>query len=376
MTKWGRVVAVVLFISSAGAPVGAQDRFFDDFEGDLEGWDIAGGEGVAVIDTEDPDHGRAMLLHPFGDVYALVRGSGEWGAVRLEGDVLFPDDDHNYLGFVYSFRQSGERTDFGLIYIKGNGSYLRVNPHRDFNVGRTLYEEYRTDLKDRAAITIGEWQRFRLEVVDGDAHLYVGDMSVPQLTFTDLELGDGPVGLQPRSVGGDVWVDNVSVSSIDGFAYDGPPRPAPRYAPDAVLTEWQVAGPFAQTMDELAREPASHPDRWRPFATDRRGAVISASVVDYHGPRTVGYFRTTAEADAAGPATLHLSTVDDLAIWINGRFHWFVDRDGLAWWDFWQNEDHAGQRIPIDLVAGRNEIVIRVRGGVYASGGFFARLER
>ena len=79
---------------------------------------------------------------------------------------------------------------------------------------------------------------------------------------------------------------------------------------------------------------------------------------------------------AAGPAVLHLSTVDDLAVWINGRFHSFVKREGLAWWDFWFNEEHGGQRIPFDLQEGANEIVIRVRGGAYASGGFFARVER
>lgn len=47
----------------------------------------------------------------------------------------------------------------------------------------------------------------------------------------------------------------------------------------------------------------------------------------------------------------------------------------MAWYDFWTNENHAGQRIPVELIAGENEIVIRVRGGVHASGGFFARVE-
>jgi hypothetical protein len=294
----------------------------------------------------------------------------------MEGEVLFPDDQQNYLGFVYAFREHGGRTDFGLIYIKGNGSYLRVNPHRDLNVGRTLYEEYRTPLVDEAAIRIGEWQRFRLEVIGNEAHVYVGDMDVPQLTFSHLELNGGAVGLQPRSVGGDVWVDNVSVSTIPAFTYDGPPLPATDYQPDSVLTDWQVAGPLARTDDRLARNPSSFPERWKPFPTDGRGAVVSGAVADYHGPRTVAYFRTTLHSPLAESAVLHLSTVDDLAIWVNGRFHWFVRREGLAWWDFWINEEHRGRRVPIELRQGANEVVIRVRGGVYASGGFFARVER
>lgn len=355
---------------------GAQPRFVDDFEDDLDGWEIFGDGGALVQQTDDPAHGQVLVLRPQGDVYALVRGSEKWGGVRMEGDVLFPGDANSYVGFLYAFHQRAERMDFGLIYIKGNGSYLRVNPHRDFNVGRTLYEEYKTPLENEAAIEPGEWQRFKVEVIGSEAHVYVGNMGVPQLTFSHLELNGGAVGLQPRSVGGDVWVDNVSVSSIGEFAYDGSPLPAFEYQPDSVLTAWQVAGPLPRTDDQLARDPAAFPSRWRPFSTDGRGAVVSAAVVDYHGPRTVAYFRTTWNAAVAGSAVLHLSTVDDLALWINGRFHWFVQREGLAWWDFWASKAHRGQRIPIELREGANEIVIRVRGGVYASGGFFARVER
>lgn len=373
--RWITSAMALVLLGGAASPLVGQQRFADDFEDGLSGWEIAGDRGVYLLDSGDPEHGSVMVLHPWGDVYALVRESEAWGGVRMEGDVLFPDDEHNYLGMVYAFQKSGERTDFGLIYIKGNGSYLRVNPHRDFNVGRTLYEEYRTELTDDAAIVIDEWQRFRLEVIDGVAHLYVGAMDVPQLTFAHLELDSGAVGLQPRSVGGDVWVDNVTVSSIDDFSYRGPPLPAHEYQPDSVLTEWTVAGPFAQTMDEFARHPAAFPDRWRDFETDDRGAVVSASVVDYHGARPVAYFQTLVDAQEAGSAFLHLSTVDDLAVWVNGRFHWFMDRDPLAWWDFWFNEEHSGQRIPIELREGSNDVVIRVRGGVYATGGFFARVE-
>ena len=369
-------LATLALMSALPWRAAAQERFMDDFEGDLAGWEVSGEGGVFIRESGDPDHGRVLVLRPQGDVYALVRGSQDWGGLRMEGDVLFPDDQHNYLGFIYAFRERGGRTDFGLIYIKGNGSYLRVNPHRDFNVGRTLYEEYRTPLVDEAAIRTNEWQRFKLEVLGNEAHVYVGDMDVPQLTFSHLEFEGGAIGMHPRSVGGDVWVDNISVSAISTFAYGGPPLPAPDYQPDSVLSDWQVAGPLARTDDRLARDPNSFPDRWRPFSTDGRGAVVSGTVVDYHGPRTVAYFRTTVPSTVSGPATLHLSTVDYLAVWVNGRFHWFVRRGRLAWWDFWFNEDHRGQRIPIELREGANEIVIRVRGGVYASGGFFARVER
>jgi hypothetical protein len=89
----------------------------------------------------------------------------------------------------------------------------------------------------------------------------------------------------------------------------------------------------------------------------------------------VAYFRTRYQSSKNEEAFLLISTVDDLALWINGRFHWFVPRGRHAWYDFWKNPEHAGQKIPISLVHGANEFVLRVRGGQYATGGFYVRIE-
>lgn len=328
-----------------------------------------------TADSGDPAHGRVLVLSPNGDAHVLVRNSGAWGGVRMEGDLLIPTAVNNYLGFIYDFHSDGQRMDFGDIYLKGNGSYLQVNPHRDYNVGRTLYPEYHIDLTGKDAITIGTWTHFMFEVMGSQCHVYIGDMTIPKLTFGDLELDSGAIGLQPRSVGGDVWVDNVQVWSIEHFAYQGPPVPEPMtYEPRALLTDWEVYGPLDRTDDQAARDSPTR--AWRPFVTDARGAVVTGRIVDTHGPRTVAYFRTRIESDTPGPAILQLSSVDDLALWVNGRFHWFIPRLTRAWPDFWSNPEHQGRSIPIDLKAGDNEIVLRVRGGVYASGGFFARLKR
>jgi len=374
-------LACAMAVTSTGAPVpvlppgpqGEVVRFEDDFEGGLEQWIVEGVEAVRTADSGDPRHGRVMVLEPNGDVLALVRGSERWGRVRIEGDARFPTDVNNYLGVAYNHQRRGDRQDFGLIYIKGNDSYLQANPHRDFNVGRTLYPEYVVPLQGAAAVRTGEWVRFKVEVADRDAHFYVGDMTTPQMTFPLFELTSGQVGLQPRSVGGPVWVGNVRVTSIAGLSWQGPARPAAPVEPaEGTVTSWQVLGPFDRTRDEVAREPGRAGLDWQPFEPDARGAVVTGRVVDFHGPRSVAYFRTQVRSSSAGPATLHLSTIDDLAIWVNGRFHWFVAPGSRAWPDFLANPDHAGQAIPIQLRDGVNEIVLRVRGGVYATGGFFA----
>ena len=102
-------------------------------------------------------------------------------------------------------------------------------------------------------------------------------------------------------------------------------------------------------------------------------------------PRTrpVAYFRTTVHSKTQREAVLHISTTDELALFVNDRFRGFVYRDGYisgdndwnAWYDFWKNPKHEGRKVGIALRQGANRIVLRVRNGEFASGGFFARLE-
>jgi hypothetical protein len=368
-------------LTAAGvSPLAGQTLFHDDFGGGLAGWELSVPRAIRVHDSGDPAHGGVMELSPDGaDVSALIRGSAEWGrdggGVRIDADFMFPHELDSYLGVLYNVTRRGDRVDFGDVYIK-NGSYIRVNPHRDFNVGRTLYEELRTPLTGVAAVEVGSWQHLRVEIVGRAIHFYVGDMETPQLTFGLFEYDTGAVGFQPRSIGTSVFLDNVHVERIDRFAYNGPARPDIAYEPDSLVTEWEVAGPYAEHMEGIERETSLPPGGWRPATVDARGAVITAAVADYRGPRTVGYFRTRITVPRDTVLALHVSSVDDLAIYVNGRFAGgFLHRQSLAWWDFWKNPDHAGYRVPLGLEAGTNRLLIRTRGGVYASGGFFARME-
>lgn len=120
-----------------------------------------------------------------------------------------------------------------------------------------------------------------------------------------------------------------------------------------------------------------------PSATDRHGAVITARLTRYLGDRPVAYFRARVASESAREAVLHLSSTEELALWVNGRFLGFVYRDGYvsgdndwnAWYDFATNPQHAGRRITIDLLVGDNEILVRSRARQFATGGFFAELE-
>jgi hypothetical protein len=360
------------------------ELFRDDFESGLAAWEVGDSLAIRTIDSGDAAHGRVLLLSPaHARLAALIRGSEAWPAYRIEGDVLFPTDEQNYLGLIYDYRDDGRRIDMGSLYIKGNSSYVRVNPRRDWNPARQLYDEYRVTLRGADTIRIGEWRHFAAEVAGGVCHFYVGDMATPKVTFDFYEADSGKAGFKPRVVGGPVWLDNVRVTAIDRLSYTGPRQPAGiRYAPDSLVTDWEVLGPLGRALPRLEGDAA--PSRaysgdadgsggWRPFETDPRGAVLTGRVTEFYGDRTVAYFRTTIRIARGERARLEFSSIDDMAIWINGRFEGYLLRDDIAWHDFGRNPDHSPTDW-VDLGAGTHRVLIRVRGGQYATGGFFARV--
>ena len=115
--------------------------FEEDFEQDLAAWSFPHRQGSQLIDSDDRVRGRVLSLQTQDRlVIALIEGSEEWGDIRLTGEVLFPEEEQNYLGLIYRYNDEDGRADFGSLYIKGNGSYIRANPYFALNIGRTLYE--------------------------------------------------------------------------------------------------------------------------------------------------------------------------------------------------------------------------------------------
>lgn len=372
-----------MLIALALATVVQSTVFTDDFEGSLAKWDLTQPDYVSIVEAGDPAQGMALRLGVGGpEVYALMKGSDAWGSVRMDGMVMFPEDVHNYLGFIWGYLPKDNRTDFGSAYIKGNGSYIRVNPRYDGNPGRAYHEDYRTPLAGVDEVVIGKWQPFRIEVVGTTAHLYFGDMSVPKVTYDQYVGEPGLIGFKPRVIGGDVLIDDISVRHIQGFTYQGPPLPDLTHNPDgSIITDWQVLGPTAGLHPDLTRalDPTSvsvHEDgrelTWRTFRTDDRGAVVTARVVEFRGNRDRAYFATQIDIDEPGDYTLTVSSVDDLAFWIDGVFQGYLNRDRFAWYDFMVNDEHAGRSLPLTLDAGPHSLLIEVRGALYAGGAFFA----
>ena len=369
-------LAAIAALPAAAGGLAAQERFSTDFEkGSFRSWNIENRRGVRIDESGDPAHGKVMMLEPDGEVYALIRRSNKWQSLRVEGDFYFPEDRDAWFGIIYNFNKTSPRTDYGNIYIRSKDGLIRVSPYRDGSEGSPLYEEYDERIAATPGAGVRRWQHFKAEIHEGAIDLYVGDMATPKLTFPALEFEGGQVGFRPEASGGSVWIDNISVTTIPGLSYDGPRIPAITYEPESLLTSWMAFGPWEKLNRGVEHDPRHRSSEWFPLATDWRGAVVTSIVTEYNNERTVGYFRARVSAPVDTTGTLHLSTAEDLAVWVNGRFAGYVDRQPAAWYDFYKNPDHAGRKVRIQLAQGPNDLVIRARGGRYASGGFYAKIE-
>ncbi len=383
--------------------------FVDDFEKGPGKWDLVNADKIKILDSGDHKHGKVLCLYSGGEaVYALIKGSAGWTNIRVEGDVYFPDPYfYHYMGLIYHYNVRGSRTDFGSIFILGPfgdtydkywdnfqhylenppdgfmGNVILVNPHRDSSASRCLYSEYWVTLKDDTdTIKPKEWGHFKAEVVGPVCHFYVGDMNTPKVTFDYFEYSSGRVGFKPRFIGSECWVDNVKVTSIKELSYKGPMKPEGiTYHPEKLITRWNVIGPFSKRITEIERDGYSPQKeylfnnqayKWEPFKTDARGCVVSGRVCRRFNGRNIAYFYSEIFSSEKKDVTLEFSATHPLVIWVNNVLAGNIKAQFSAWFDFWENLAHKGEKVKVTLNPGKNQLLVLARGARYGGDGFYA----
>ena len=218
---------------------------------------------------------------------------------------------------------------------------------------------------------------WRMEAVrhrgDGStAHVYIGDTATPQLTFSALELDRGASGCSHvRSVDRSGLTTSVSARSS---ACPTPARPfRPGLHARCVVTDWQVAVPSrTATMRWPGRaqaRPAGAPSRLTAAALS---SPVGSSTTTARTPWRTPHHRAGGLAPVNGTLPVDGRRLRRVA---ERRLPGIRRRQDAAWFDFTTNQEHRPRRVRLDLVPGANDIVIRVRGGVYASGVYAALTE-
>lgn len=378
---------VVLFACSSAQSRLQNERILaDDFERGIDNWQVDDPMSFRIISSGDTTHKNVLSLSPNQTAQCvLLKNSANLNGIRIEGEVLFPTNGHNYFGLVYNYNKTDDRVDFGCLYVKGNDSYIRVNPHRDGNASRALYEEYKTDFEGDEKIERNTWYPFKAEVIDSVCHFYFHNMDVPKVTFSLHEFSSGSIGFKPRFAGDEVWIDNVTLTSVNDFGYHGIQKPERiQYRPESMLTDWYSLGPLksrsittengaADFEKDLVIDGQTY--RWEKFETDGRGCVVVGKVSRYSNVYKNCYFATTVQSDEQTESVLKVSSLNDVMVWVNNAYAGEIQKQQYVWYDFNVNENHKGEELNINLVKGANDILFFVRGGNYSGDGFYACIE-
>lgn len=372
---------IILFLILSRAIYG-QALFYDDFEAGLGQWEYQKPGIAQILQTEDAAHKSVLKLTPNKTAECvLIKDSKTWGNIVISGEALFPTDQHDYLGLVYNY-QEADRIDFGCIYIKGKASYIRVNPHRDGNASRALYEEYKTALTGNAEIKVNKWFSFKAEIIGSECHFYVTDMEKPKVIFKYLEYPKGKIGFKPRLVGGEVWLDHISVNQIEGFSYRTESTRIP-YQRDVMLNDWKALGPFHTRKAEVEKSKKNVPIRmdgqaytWSNFSTDPRGCLVAGKISRYATGEKLAYFSTTIHSEKKTQTEIQFSSLNNLHVWVNSAHVGTIEKQRHAWFDAFQEPEHAGNGLPIILQKGKNRILVLVEGGNYSGDGFYASVTK
>lgn len=369
--------ACCLFI---GLPASAiEGTIQDNFENGLSNWVTKSKQHVEII-KEPGTNNHILQLTPKNKRAArtdtLYKPSFQWENFSMTGRFLFPDEGDGYLGFIYHYREAKQRTDYGVLYVKSNGSYVRASPHYDGNPSWRLYEEVRKDLNDERKIVIGKWHQFKLEVVGGTASLFIDDMESAVLDFDMFNNEFGAMGFEARPGRGEkVWIDDLEIQQAKTHksAINLESR-----SHHSNLT-WQIQGPFNQSQNNENNVPQLKDDDWRAIEPDKRGLINTGRLTQSDsGNNNILYLRTQFQIQNEGepkPSWIAFSSANNLDVWFRGYFRGTVGSERFVWSDFLSNSDFPGARLSLNPRKGRNDIIIKVYGDKFAAGGFFAALE-
>ncbi len=376
MPKSSRDVRVFLACLAVLVPLtasGGEVLLEEDFESGLERWSLQPPARFEVLE-EPGSTNKVLQLNPQRHEFAhvILEPSRQWRDVRLEGRFLFPTEGDGYLGFIYNYQESPGRTDFGCVYVKSNGSYVRISPHYDGNPSWRLWEEYRFDLEGDRRIRVGAWHDFRLDVRGHAAELYVDDMSTPAASFDQFPHRWGALGLEARPGGGEpAWVDDLRVTRLEPSAEPSAAEPLDAH--------WEILGPYPAAEERLLDAPELPDEGWRPVAEDSRGMLVTGGVTQYRsGDDSVAYLRRRFDVAEPGeaPSWLAVSSANRLDVWFRGYFRGTVAAERFVWSDYLTSARNPGARLSLLPVVGQNEILIRVDGDRFAGGGLFIDLVR
>ena len=344
-----------------------------------DGWRVAPERFV-----EHPEHGAVYLLEAKetgSALWDLWAGNGSWRNYRLEVEMLPTGEGQGFLGLDFHVQDDGIRC-CNLHFVA-----FPENEERQFE-GCGRWSDSNTSWKlgplsqRTAPVSKGEWFKFRLDVADTFANLYVDDAAEPCFTIYDLPFPSG--GVRLWSYYASAYVRNLRVTELG----EGTVAPVLEdvwgaVADRGLVRAWEVSQVFPEGFgaDDPLGTVRSAEMNWRTVEGDRRGVVNVGALGPEYLEKGVVFVRASVESSDSASRACRLTYTDRLTLWCNEAL--VFEGEARGWNDPGRSaEDGWGRLMPDQFGAelppkpGANVVVGRFEvNEPFFGSGFWMRLE-
>lgn len=337
----------------------------EDIPIDEQHWDFSSETGFVTVYKGMP----ALSLY---NAEAWLRDM-EFSTGTIEYKVSFPKDR----GFVGLMFRAQDRDNYEHFYLRPHQSGMadanQYTPVFHGNTGWQIY--YGPRFSVPVDYPYGEWIDVKLVIADDSADVYINS-DEPVLHVEDLlrDEASGRIGFD--SFLSHAFITDVNVTPQESPVLAGEPVP-PADLPENLVTDWQVAGPFAPVPASAPALPDMSGAQWQSMTPGETGFVNLGSVAERAPDSNTLLARIRVDAAGAGSYPLHFGYSDKVTVFVNGTPVYAGDNTYRTRDYRYLGTVGLFDTILLPLQAGRNEITFAVEEafGGWAIGAAFESME-
>ncbi|MEK8131888.1 hypothetical protein WMW72_28665 [Paenibacillus filicis] len=259
-------------------------------------------------------------------------------AFSIQAEVAIPEEV-GFIGFIFGSRDS---SNFELVYL---GPFeIQYDPIMNGSMTWQIYHGpyYQTPLPDTTKV----WRKFRIDVQEKGAWVYLDEDPVPQLVIPNLQHGKraGKIGFWNFVP---VYIRELTVEEIEPKAVDERTTDFDHLKAQSFVTEWVISEPY------LGKERPAESE-WKHAFVEENGTLNVNRLYPASSGATVQIQSTVAVAEEKS-SVVSFGFSDHLRLWMNDEAVY----DGS--WN-WSPPKHDGRirpdfvSIPVSWQAGSNTI--------------------
>lgn len=234
----------------------------------------------------------------------------------IEYDVMF-GDTRTFAGLMFRAQGPDDAEEFYMrAHQSGNPDATQYMPRFNGVPSWQLY--YGPQYAVPMTYDFDTWTHVKLEVVDGRADIYIGDMSAPALAV-DLvrDPAIGGLSLWGLNLGGEAWFSNIDVTPAETIELSGTPV-APVEAGSGTVMSWNVSDAFDGTILTGTTLPDALPLAAHSLSADINGMANLARLQGVAEGADTVLAQVVVSSKTGMTVPFNLGFSDDAKVYLNG----------------------------------------------------------